>query len=113
MFLANGFFGFMLPTYFHNIGVQKRLERNSPPPVKYFNVFSDGLHRLSTNYKLAVVHLLIFEQSPETLHRGIIVTISPPRHGGDHAELVEQFPVFMCAILAAAIRVMNQLSGRF
>jgi len=52
--------------------------------------------------------LFILEHTPEAFHRGVVVAISFPAHGCPHPEPIKQQGVFLGAILASAIRVMNQ-----
>jgi len=35
------------------------------PPVKYFDIFSDGLNGLGAGFEAPVMHQFIFEQSPK------------------------------------------------
>lgn len=65
------------------------------PPVKYFDVFSDGLNGLGAGPEAPVMHQFIFEQSPEAFHGGVVVAVPPARHRWHHAELIEQFSVLM------------------
>jgi hypothetical protein len=47
----------------------------------------------------------------KTFHGGVVIAISPARHRGHHAKLIEQFPVFMRAILASPVGMMDQPTG--
>ncbi len=55
-----------------------------------------------------MMHQLVFQTAPEALHRRIVITVSPARHGGQHAELLNKFLIVVSAVLAAAVGMMNQ-----
>jgi hypothetical protein len=55
-----------------------------------------------------VVDEFVLERSPETLGGCVIVTVSMPTHQRLHAELGRQRALFMQAIFAAAVSVLNQ-----
>ena len=50
----------------------------------------------------------LLERPPETLHRGIIVTVTFPAYRGYEAMLFQDIPEIMGAVLAAAIRMMQK-----
>ena len=77
------------------------------PPVKYFDVFGDGLNGLGAGLEAPVMHQFIFKQSL-AFHGGVVVAVPSARHRWHHAELIEQFSVLMGAILATPIRVVYQ-----
>ena len=52
------------------------------PPIKYFDVFGDGLNGLDAGLEAPVMHQFIFEQSPEAFHGGVVVAVAP-----DHSAL--------------------------
>ena len=55
-----------------------------------------------------MMYQLVLEASPEAFHRGVVIAVSPARHGCLHAKLFNQFLSTMSAILAAVVRVVNQ-----
>jgi hypothetical protein len=55
-----------------------------------------------------MVDLFILEHTPEAFHRGVVVAIPFPAHGRPHPEPVKQRGIFLGAILALSIRVVNQ-----
>ena len=54
------------------------------------------------------MHQLIFQGAPETLHRRIVPAVALAAHGGQHAKLLQLLPISMGAVLAAAIRMVDQ-----
>ena len=66
------------------------------PPVKYFDVFGDGLNGLGAGLEAPVV-TNSFLSNPQAFHGGVVVAASPARHRWHHAKLIEQFSVLMNA----------------
>jgi hypothetical protein len=50
----------------------------------------------------------LFECSPETLHRSIVVAVTFPAHRSYEAMLFQDIPEIMGAALAATIRMMQK-----
>ena len=76
--------------------------------VEDFDVLGNLADRLLPGFVTSVVDEFIFECSPETFHRRIIVAISPAAHGGLHTELPDELLILVRTILAAAIGVVNE-----
>jgi len=55
-----------------------------------------------------MVHQLIFQCPPETLHRRVVIAIALPAHGGDHAELPQLILIVVGTILGATVGVVDQ-----
>lgn len=80
---------------------QSRLLTNSV--VEDFNVLGDFLPGLCARSKAPVMHQLVFQGSPETLHRRVVPTIALAAHGSLHAELLQLLSISVGAVLAATI----------
>ncbi len=55
-----------------------------------------------------MVHQLILQRPPETLHRRIVITIPLPTHGRGHAELPQLLLIVLCTILGPTVGVVDQ-----
>ena len=55
-----------------------------------------------------MMHQLIFQCPPETLHRRVVIAIALSAHGGDHAELPQLILIVVGTILGATVGVVDQ-----
>ena len=64
-------------------------EPRMPPltVIEELNVLRDLAPRLLPRIISPMMHQLIFQCPPETLHRRVVIAIALPAHGGDHADL--------------------------
>ena len=76
--------------------------------VEDFDVFLDGRFRVCPRGVPLVMDHFVLQATPEALHRRVVVAVPLARHGCPHAELRDQFPIVVSAILAASVRVENQ-----
>lgn len=76
--------------------------------VKHVDVLGDIAPGLLACCIAPVVDEFVLECSPETLDGRVIIAIPTPTHRCQHAELGHQRAVFMRAVLAAAVGVLNQ-----
>ena len=58
------------------------------------------------------MYQFLLERPPETLHWRIIVTVTRAAHRWLQVEMAEHLLIFMGAVLAASVRVMNQSARR-
>ena len=80
----------------------------SLPIVKYLDILGDLPNGLFSRLVATVVDKLIFERSLEALYGSIIIAVVFSAHGCFHFELIHQLPVFMGAVLASPIRMVDQ-----
>jgi hypothetical protein len=80
--------------------------------IKAFDVFV--VLRLSRRpgRVATMMHQLVFQAAPEALHRRVVIAVAPARHERLHAELLHQFSIVMCAVLAATVGMVNQFCCR-
>ena len=76
--------------------------------VEDFDVFLDGRFRVCPRGIPLMMDHFVLQAPPEALHRRVVVAVPLARHGCPHAELRDQFPIVVSAILAASVRVENQ-----
>jgi hypothetical protein len=55
-----------------------------------------------------VVHQLILQGSPDTLHQCVIIAVALPTHGRGHAELLQLILIGLGTILGPTVRVVEQ-----
>ena len=55
-----------------------------------------------------VVHQLIFQRAPDTLHRGVVIAVALPTHGRGQAKLPQLILIVLGTILRSAIGVVDQ-----
>lgn len=56
---------------------------------------------------------LAFEDAPERLHRGVVVTVAGGAHAWEEARLFKGLVVLKAGVLAAAIGMVNHRAGWF
>ena len=77
--------------------------------VKQLDVLRDLSPSLLSRRISPMVHQLIFQGPPETLHRRVVRAIAIPAHGGNHAELPQLILIVVGTILGGFNRSMQHL----
>src|SRR3990172_3630791 len=80
--------------------------------VEAFDVSEDVGLGFNPGMVILKVDLLTFQGAEETLHRGVVITITCVTHADLHAVSRQQALVSHTGILTAAIRMMQQTCGR-
>ena len=73
------------------------------PIVENFNVFRYITCCFHPRPVTAVMDQFGFQATKEIFHWGIVVTVALSAHGGNHAQLCQQFLITFEAVLAAPI----------
>lgn len=82
------------------------------PVVKEFDVFRDLPHSLLPGFVLPMINVFGLPRAPETFHGRVVVAVALAAHRGAHPEAVQQTPERTGAVLAAALRMMQQSMRR-
>ncbi len=61
---------------------------------------------------MAVVNQLLFERTPDAFHGSVVEAIPLAAHRRHQLETIKYLLIFIGTVLAAAVRVMNQPTGR-
>ena len=81
------------------------------PVIEDLDVLRDLTLGLLSRVVVPVVHQLILQCAPETLHRSVVIAVTLPTHGRGQAELPQLRLIGLGTILRAAIRMMNEPRG--
>jgi len=82
------------------------------PIVEQVNVFHDLIGGFGARPVAAMMHEFGFQRAPETLHRRVVIAVSFAAHRHAHSVASEQRLILMAAILAPAIRMVNQTHSK-
>ena len=76
--------------------------------VKNLDVLPNSRFSPCPSLEALVVDHFIFKAAPEALNGRVIITVAFSRHGSHQAVFLEDGAISLGAILAAAVRVMDQ-----
>ncbi|QPD03642.1 MAG: hypothetical protein Nkreftii_001416 [Candidatus Nitrospira kreftii] len=76
--------------------------------VERLDVLRDLAASWLTGLVAPVMHQLIFQRPPETLHRRVVIAIPLPTHGRGHAELPQLLLIVLRTILGPTVGVVVQ-----
>ena len=76
--------------------------------VEHLNVLRHLSPSLLPRIISPVMHQLSFQCPPETLHRGVVIAIPLPTHGGDHAPLPQLILIVVGTLLGPTVGVVEQ-----
>src|SRR5689334_6178070 len=69
------------------------------PVVEHLDVLRDLAASVLTGLVAPVMHQLILQCPPETLHRRVVIAVALPAHGRGHAELPQLLLIVLSTIL--------------
>ncbi len=76
--------------------------------VEQLNVLRDFPLGLLPRGIPPMMHQLILQRPPETLHRRIVIAVALPTHGRGHAELPQLRLIVLSTILGPTVGVVDQ-----